>query len=73
LANRDKAGTYRGAYNPLLVKDDLAIAVGVSFYYTDDTQGTLDRTYHNLWVLRFSDEGRCSAFTEWYMQVPGTP
>ena len=32
LENRDAAGTYRGAYRPLLVKDDLAIAVGMSFY-----------------------------------------
>ena len=73
LENRDAVGTYRGAYSPLLVQDDLAIAVGVSFYYTDDTQGTLDRAYHNLWVLRFTGEGRCRSFTEWYMKAPGTP
>ncbi len=48
-------------------------AVGMSFYYTDDTQATLDRAYHNLWVLRFGDEGRCREFTEWYMQAPGAP
>jgi len=71
LENRDAAGTYRGTYRPLLVQGDQAIAVGMSFYYTDDTQATLDRAYHNLWVLRFGDEGRCRAFTEWYMQAPG--
>jgi ketosteroid isomerase-like protein len=73
LENRDAAGTYRGAYRPLLVTDELVIAVGMSFYYADATQGTLDRAYHNLWVLRFTDEGQCRSFTEWYMQVPGTP
>jgi ketosteroid isomerase-like protein len=73
LENRDVVGTYRGAYRPLQVKDDQVIAVGVSFYYTNDTQTTLDRVYHNLWVLQFTDEGRCSSFTEWYMQAPGTP
>jgi ketosteroid isomerase-like protein len=73
LENRDAAGTYRGMYRPLLVQDDLAIAVGMSFYYTDATQATLDRAYHNLWVLRFSDEGQCRSFTEWYMQAPSTP
>jgi nuclear transport factor 2 (NTF2) superfamily protein len=73
LANRDAAGTYRGVYSPLLVQDDLAITVGMSFYYTDDTQGTLDRAYHNLWVLQFTDEGQCRSFTEWYMKAPVTP
>ncbi len=56
-----------------LVQDDVAIAVGMTFYYTDATQGTLDRAYHNLWVLRFSDARQCRSFTEWYMQAPGTP
>ena len=73
LENRDAAGTYRGAYRPLLVQGDQAITVGMSFYYTDDTQATLDRAYHNLWVLRFGDDGRCREFTEWYMQAPGAP
>jgi nuclear transport factor 2 (NTF2) superfamily protein len=72
LENRDRAGTYRGVYSPLLVHDDQAIAMGVSYYYTDDTQRTLDRAYHNLWVLSFSAEGQCRAFTEWYMQAPRT-
>jgi ketosteroid isomerase-like protein len=70
LENRDRAGTYRGAYHPLLVHDDQAIAVGLSSYYTDETQTTLDRAYHNLWVLRFGEAGRCRSFTEWYMQAP---
>jgi ketosteroid isomerase-like protein len=70
LQNRDPAGTYRGAYHPMLVHDDQAIAIGLSSYYTDETQTTLDRAYHNLWVLRFGEEGRCRSFTEWYMQAP---
>jgi ketosteroid isomerase-like protein len=70
LENRDRAGTYHGAYHPLLVHDDQAIAVGLSSYYTDETQTTLNRAYHNLWVLRFAEGGRCRSFTEWYMQAP---
>ena len=73
LENRDTPGTYRGTYRPLLVKDDLVIAVGTSSYFTDATQGVLDRTFHNLWVLRFTEDGQCRSFTEWYMQAPGTP
>jgi hypothetical protein len=50
----------------------MAIAVGMSYYYTDATRQTLDRAFHNLWVLRFTGEGLCRSFTEWYMQAPRT-
>lgn len=72
LENRDRAGTYRGDYHPLLIQGDQVIAVGQSFYYTDETQTMLDRAYHNLWVLRFNEDGECQSFTEWYMQAPAT-
>ena len=71
LENRDAAGTYRGEYRPLLVTDNMVIAVGKSYYYTNQTQGTLDRVFDNLWVMQFTDEGQCRSFTEWYMQEPG--
>jgi hypothetical protein len=70
LEHRDPAGTYRGVYRPLQVTDDLVIAMGTTSYYTDDTRATLERTYYNLWVLRFSEDGQCRSFTEWYMQAP---
>lgn len=70
LESRDRAGTYRGEYRPLLVQGDQVIAVGVSSYYTDETQTTLDRVFHNLWVLRFNDANQCQSFTEWYMEAP---
>lgn len=70
LENRDRAGTYRGEYRPLLVHDDQAIAVGVSSYYNDEMQTTLKHAYHNLWVLNFSADGQCRSFTEWYMEAP---
>ena len=28
------------------------------------------RTYTNLWVIRLDAEGRCTEFTEWWMQRP---
>ncbi|HKT39599.1 MAG TPA: nuclear transport factor 2 family protein [Ktedonobacterales bacterium] len=70
LENRDKPGTYRGEYHPLLVSGDGAITVGVSNYYSDETQTTLERAYHNLWVLSFTDDGQCRSYTEWYMEAP---
>ncbi|PPF13230.1 MULTISPECIES: nuclear transport factor 2 family protein [unclassified Rathayibacter] len=29
-----------------------------------------DRTYLNLWVIRFAPDGRARSFTEWYMEEP---
>ena len=70
LENRDAPGKYVGSYRPFLVKDGIAIAVGTSTYYTDGSRETLERVYHNLWVLRFTDDGRRRSFTEWYMEAP---
>ena len=70
LENRDAPGTYKGEYLPLLVHEDMAIAVGRSLYYGSASQETLERKYHNLWVLRFAADGRCRSFTEWYMTAP---
>jgi SnoaL-like domain len=72
LETRDKPGAYSGAYRPLLVHDDQAIAVGTSTYYTGENRATVDRKYHSLWVLRFADDLRCRSFTEWYMKAPTT-
>ena len=70
LDGQDKPGTYAGEWRPLLVHDDTVIAVGVSRYYTDATHRTLDREYHNLWVIEFDGAGRCHSFTEWFMKTP---
>jgi ketosteroid isomerase-like protein len=70
LNDHDTAGTYYGEYRPLVIQGDQAIATGMSYYYTDTTQMTLERAYHNLWVLQFTDDGKCRSFTEWYMKAP---
>jgi hypothetical protein len=63
-------GTYTGAYRPLLVHGDTVIAVGVSRYYKDASRRTLDREYHNLWVMEFDGAGKCRSYTEWFMKTP---
>jgi len=70
LKDPDKPGTYTGEYRPLLVHGDTVIAVGVSRYYTDASRQTLDREYHNLWVMEFDGAGRCRSYTEWFMKAP---
>ena len=42
---------------PLGVDGDRAVAVGVSRYLAAD--GALEREYHNVFLCRFDDEGRC--------------
>ena len=29
-----------------------------------------ERTYSNLWVIRFAPDGRAREFTEWWMKQP---
>jgi len=66
----DIAGAYEGEYRPLMVSGDDAVAVGITRYYVDASRAELEQEFHNLWVLRFADNGRCSSFTEWYMRTP---
>lgn len=68
LEERDAQGTYDGGYEPLVVTGDLAVATGTSTYKAADVPE--DRVYDNCFILRFDDEGRCTEFTEWYMQRP---
>jgi len=69
LAQRDPPGSWQAAYEPVAVEGDVAVTRGVSRYFEPD--GSPKRTYHNVWVLRFDRDGRCSSFTDWYMREPG--
>lgn len=67
---QDDPGTYDAHYTPAAVDGEIAVATGVSRYYTDATRVTLDREYHNAYFLRFDGAGKCVAFTEYYMKRP---
>jgi hypothetical protein len=60
LRQPDPPGTYEGRYRPLVVQGDSAITTGTSRYYTDASRTTLDREYHNLFVLHFAGDGRAA-------------
>jgi hypothetical protein len=68
LEEQDHPGSWEAQYRPLLVEDEQAVA-------TDTTHYTGGKTYWNLWVLRFGEDGRCAGYVEWYMVPPseGTP
>jgi ketosteroid isomerase-like protein len=60
VANQDEPGTWTAAYRPFAVDGQDAVAVGTTRY--DDAKG--QREYHNVFLCRFDDEGRCASFTE---------
>jgi ketosteroid isomerase-like protein len=64
----DAPGSWVAEYRPWTVEDDRAVAVGVSRYLaTDDVP---EAVFHNVFLLRFDDEGRCGEFTDVYMRRP---
>ena len=54
---------------PLAVNGELGVARCVTTYRA--TGDTAQRRYHNILIVRLNDEGRCTDFTELFMQEPG--
>jgi SnoaL-like domain len=69
LDDQDSPGSWTAEYRPWLVHDDRAVAVGVSRYLAADGS-TVEREYHNVFLLVFDEGGRCSEFSEVYMKRP---
>jgi ketosteroid isomerase-like protein len=63
LGDRDEPGSWEASYAPLLIDGDRAVATG-------ETRYSDGRTFSNLFVMRFDDEGRCREFVEWFMEHP---
>jgi hypothetical protein len=47
----------------------VVVATGVSSY-RDEPGGPVTTVFDNCWVLRFDADGRCTEFTEFYVQRP---
>ena len=68
LKDPDDPDVWKAEYAPFAVDGDAVVALGISRY-----RATADRpvrTYHNCFVMRFADDGRCRDFTEWFMLEP---
>jgi ketosteroid isomerase-like protein len=65
LARLDEPGETTFEWEPLTETPELGIAQGRTTYRT------LQKTFSNLWVIRFAPDGRCREFTEWWMQHDG--
>ncbi len=66
-STRDEPDTYSAAYSPVAVDGDVVVATGSSTYY-ESAGGAVDKVYDNCFVMRFDAAGRCSEFTEYYVQ-----
>lgn len=66
----DAPGTFDARYEPWAVEGDQAVAVGSTRYWTDASREEETAVFHNAFLLRFDADGRCSEFTEYFMQRP---
>jgi SnoaL-like domain len=61
LGRREEPGQASFTWRPLVITDDLAIVQGQTSYREPAI------VYSNLWVIRMAADGRCTEFTEWWM------
>lgn len=66
LEERDQPDSWEASYEVYAVDGDRAVAVGYSRYLAMAERP--ERTYHNCFLLRFADDGRCGEFTEYFME-----
>ncbi|MGH2455272.1 MAG: nuclear transport factor 2 family protein [Candidatus Limnocylindria bacterium] len=65
LEEQDAPDSWEASYRAWAVDGDRAVAVGTSRYAATADQP--ERTYHNVFLLRFAPDGRCAEFTDYYM------
>ena len=66
-SSRDEPDTWEAHYEPFVVGDDRAVAIGWSRYYADATKTTVTDMWDNAYLLEFAPDGRCRSFTEFFM------
>lgn len=65
LESPDDPASWDAGYEPYAVDGDRAVALGTTRYVASGDHP--ERTYHNAFVLRFDDEGKCREFHEFYV------
>lgn len=65
LEEPDTPDSWEARYTPYAVDGERAVATGVSRYFA--TADRPERTYLNVYLLRFASDGRCAEFSEFYM------
>ena len=64
LGRKDEQGQWDFRHEVVAMADDVAFVRGWTTYYD---QGSPN--YSNLFVIRLTEDGRCSEFTEWWMEA----
>ena len=67
LVSPDTPGSWRCNYAPYAVDGERAVISGWTEYVAADGT-TVERRFYNVWLCAFDAEGRCSDFTEYYME-----
>jgi ketosteroid isomerase-like protein len=68
-STRDEPGTYDATYRAIAVDDDVGVATGSSTYLAKPG-GPVEKVFDNCFVIRFDRDGRCTEFTEWFIERP---
>ncbi len=58
----DKEDNWDFEWLPVVETDDLAVVTARTRYFEPEL------AYRNLFIIRFNGDGRCSDFTEWYIE-----
>jgi hypothetical protein len=64
----DEPGSYGATYAPAAIDGDVVVAVGTSTY--TDPDGSIRAVYDNCFLMRFTSDGLCAEFTEWFIERP---
>jgi len=65
LAERDDPASWDAHYEPVAVEGDVGVARGRTRY---TREGVLLREFANIFVMEFDGDGRCTRFTEHFME-----
>ena len=68
LDDPDDPGSWTLECEPLAVNDDLGVARCTTIYRA--TADEPETTYYNIFLVRLTDDGRASEFTEYFMKEP---
>ena len=69
-STRDDPGTYDAMYEAVAVDGEIAVATGTT-RYRPQPGAPVNRVFDNCFVMRFDSSGRCSQFTEYFIERPG--
>ena len=63
---RDEPDTWQAEYEPYAAEGNRAVAIGWTRYLANGD--TPEKTYHNAYLIEFDEDGRCRAFTEYFVK-----